>query len=63
MAITYGWLSEVLPVGGWFVLAGALLGLGFFGAPIWAWTIGLVLLLASLGVSIPVVGWSAEFLG
>jgi len=56
MAITYGWLSEVLPVGGWFVFVGALIGLGFFGAPIWAWTIGLVLLLASLGVSVPVVG-------
>lgn len=63
MAITYGWLSEVLPIGGWFVFAGVLISLGFFGAPLWVWTIGLVLILASLGVSIPVVGVIGGFLG
>lgn len=55
MASTYGWLSEWLPVGGWILTTVLWLGLGFFGAPLWAWTVGIVLALGSMGVSPAVV--------
>ena len=62
MASTYGWLSELLPVGGWFLSLGVLLGLGFFGAPLWAWTIGIVAALGSMGAAPVTVGIIGGFL-
>jgi len=53
---TYGWLSEHLPVLGWLLGIVVVLGTGFVGAPLIAWTLVLAALLWLLGAPLWLFG-------